>query len=160
LSELGQRTSRIVNAAARGLDRLGKEDIAMQVELEILDLAMAAQPSRKSEFLEVAFTQAVRRRAINLRQQFTNTVQGRRGRFKPIPDLDVPEKKRIRPLEFVPDSRNGPEAVLLAFQDEQFRDQAYKIVQVALEGEDDRLLLAFRLHVIDGWPLWSADPNV
>src|SRR5262249_20963431 len=104
--------------------------------------------------------QAVRRRAINLRQQFTNTVQGRRGRFKPIPDLDVPEKKRIRPLEFVPDSRNGPEAVLLAFQDEQFRDQAYKIVQVALEGEDDRLLLAFKLHVIDGWPLWSADPNV
>jgi hypothetical protein len=38
LRQLAQRTMRIVKAAICGLDRLGKEDIAMQVEMEILKL--------------------------------------------------------------------------------------------------------------------------
>jgi len=162
LRELGQRTSRIVNAAICGVDPLGKADIAMQVEVEVLELAIAPEPSRKSEFLEVAFTQAVKRRAINLRERLKTTVQGHCGRYKPNPiqDLDEQEKKRKRPLEFVPDSREGPEAALAAFEDEQFRDQAYEIVRAALDGEEGRLLLAFRLHVVDGWPLWSANPNL
>ena len=162
LHELGQRTTRIVKAAIRGLDRLGKADIAMQVEVEVMELAIAPEPSRKSEFLEVAFTQAVKRRSINLREQFNGTVQAHRGRYKPSPwlDLDEQEKKRKRPLEFVPDIRNGPETALAAFQDEQFREQAYDIVRAALEGEDDRLLLGFRLHVVDRWPLWSADSDM
>jgi hypothetical protein len=162
LRELAKRAIRIVNTVIRGVDRLGKADIAMQVEMEILELAIAPVPSRKSEFLEIAFTQAVKRRALNLCERQKATVQGHRGRYKPRPwvDLDEQDKKRKRPLEFAPDTRDGPEAALAAFQDEEFRDQAYVIVQAALEGEDDRLLIGFRLHVVDGWPLWSANPNV
>jgi hypothetical protein len=162
LHELAQRTTRTVKAALHGLDRLCKADIAMQVEVEILELAIVPEPSRKSEFLEIAFTQAVKRRALNLREQLKSTVQGHRGRYRPGPwaDLDEQDKKRKRPLEFAPDSRNGPETALAAFQDEQFREQAYNIVRGALEGEDDRLMLGFRLHVVDRWPLWSADPKV
>jgi len=160
LQELAQRVTRIVKAAIRGRDPLAKADIAMQVEMEILELAIAPLPSRKSEFLEVAFTQAVKRRAINLREQFKGTVQGNRGRYKPVEDLDEEEKKRKRPLEFAPDTRNSPEAALVAFQDEQFRDQAYQIVMAKLEGEDERLPLMFRLVVVDGWTVWSADPAV
>jgi hypothetical protein len=69
-----------LKAVIRGLDQFGKEDIAKQVEMEILGFALVQQPSRKSEFLEIAFTQAVRRRAINRREQFTGTVQAHRGR--------------------------------------------------------------------------------
>jgi hypothetical protein len=43
---------------------------------------------------------------------------------------------------------------------EQFRDQAYEIVMAELEGEDERLPLMFRLVVVDGWTVWSADPDV
>jgi len=160
LQELAQRVTRIVKAAIRGRDPLAKADIAMQVEIEILELAITPVPSRKSEFLEVAFTQAVKRRAINVRDQLKGTVQGNRGRYKPLQDLDEEEKKRKRPLEFAPDSRNSPEAALVAFQDEQFRDQAYQIVMAKLEGEDERLPLMFRLVVVDGWTVWSADPDV
>ena len=162
LHELAQRTTRTVKAAMHGIDPLGKADIAMQVEVEVLELAIAPEPSRQSEFLEIAFTQAVKRRALNRREQFKGTVQGHRGRYKPKPwvNLDEHDKERRRPLEFAPDSRNGPESAVAAFQDEQFREQAYEIVRAALEGEDDRLMLGFRLHVVDRWPLWSADPKV
>src|SRR5205085_10698011 len=91
LQELAQRVTRIVKAAIRGRDPLAKADIAMQVEIEILELAIAPVPSRKAEFLEVAFTQAVRRRAINLRDQLKGTVQGNSGRYKPLQDLDEEE---------------------------------------------------------------------
>ena len=84
LRELGQRTSRIVSAAICGVDPLGKADIAMQVEVEVLELAIAPEPSRKSEFLEVAFTQAVKRRAINLRERLKTTVQGHPAATSPI----------------------------------------------------------------------------
>lgn len=162
LRELGQRTIRIVKGATQGLDRLEKEDIAMQVEMDVLELVIAPQPSRKSEFLEMAFVQAVRCRAMNLSEQMSRTVQGRRGRYKPSPilDLDEQDKKRKRPLEFAPDHRNGPEAALAAFQDEQFRSQAYDVVQAALQGEDNRLLPAFQYYVVERWPLWSADPDL
>ena len=73
LQELAQRVIRIVKAAIRGRDPLAKADIAMQVEMEILELAIAPVPSRKSEVLEVAFTQAVRRRAINPRSRPAHT---------------------------------------------------------------------------------------
>jgi hypothetical protein len=49
---------------------------------------------------------------------------------------------------------------MVALQDEQFRDRAWEIVQAALEREDHRFLLAFRLVVVDRWPLWSANPEI
>jgi hypothetical protein len=160
LEELAKRVTRIVKATIRGRDPLAKADIAMQIEMEILELAIAPVPSRKSEILEVAFTHAVKRRAINLRKQLKGTVQGNRGRYKPLQDLDEEEKNRKRPLEFAPDGRNSPEAALVAFQDERCRDQAYQIAMEELEGEDERLPLMFRLVVVDGWTVWSANPDV
>ena len=60
LHELAQRTTRTVKAAMHGIDRLGKIDIAMQVEVEVLELAIAPEPSRQSEFLEITFTTSAR----------------------------------------------------------------------------------------------------
>ena len=159
--ELAQRVTRIAKSALRGLDRLGKADIAMQVELEILELAIAPEPSRKSEFMEVAFTLAVRRRVLQLRKKLKGTAEGNRGRYKIDPRLELDEnEKKKRELEFVPDSRNTPEAAMLAFQDEQFREEAYEMVKTALQGEDERFLTAFQLAVVDGWPISSNKPNV
>ena len=34
------------------------------------------------------------------------------------------------------------------------------MVRAALEREDPRFLVAFRLAVVDGWPVWSPNPDV
>ena len=54
LQELIQRMGRLARRWVQGFDEITAEDILWKVERQILDLVVAEEPSRKSEFLEVA----------------------------------------------------------------------------------------------------------
>jgi len=65
LYELMTRVPQIAFASAQGLDEATTEHILFAVERQIYDLVAARPLTRQSEFLEVAFGQAVERRTIN-----------------------------------------------------------------------------------------------
>jgi hypothetical protein len=63
--ELGERVVQLSSKCTRGRRPVDCEAIAMQVEMEILQLVMSDTDSSATEYLEVAFIQAVQYRAFN-----------------------------------------------------------------------------------------------
>lgn len=81
--ELGSRTVRIAAYYAKGFDQDTMNEIVWQVEREIVDLVLTEVPSRQSDFLEIAFGTAVKRRAINIvkiRKRAPRSIAQPRGR--------------------------------------------------------------------------------
>src|SRR5262245_19781710 len=62
VQELSDRTIRMAARLVRDLDRMVREHIVMEVELEILTLVLDATPSSKADFLEIAFAMAIEQR--------------------------------------------------------------------------------------------------
>jgi len=66
---LGRRIAQIARDFASGLPPHVAEDFAIEIAEEVNVLIFASKPSRQSEFLEVAFRRAIKRRAINKRSK-------------------------------------------------------------------------------------------
>ena len=90
LDEISRRTIRIASRKAQGLEEEKTERILEEVRFEILKLILTKESSNQSEFLEVGFASAVRRRTINLVQKYKRTRSFRQEREDD--DADIPEE--------------------------------------------------------------------
>ena len=154
--ELSKRITRLARRSVRGFDRTTAQEIVLKVEIDILELVLAEEPSRKTDFLEIAFAQAIERRTLNAVRNHNNSPMGRRGEI--LADATNEDGDEIeRPIELAADDRPGPEAVLLQLQDEARRPE---LLQKAYDAvEDPRHLEAVILHYSHGWPITCKDPG-
>jgi hypothetical protein len=156
VQELSNRIIRMVRNRVYGLDPRAAEEIPLKVEIEILELVLAEKPSLDSEFLEVAFGQAVERRTIDAIRKYKRSILGgRRGWIVAGKDEDGDEIER--PIELAPDNRPNPEEVLLQLDSKNQRHQLLKKACQAVENK--RHLEAFIMHYAHGWPIVSNDPE-
>src|SRR6266446_9538458 len=65
LQELSRHIVRQARRWVRGLSPAAAEEIILQVEIEILEIVLTETPSRKSDFLEIGFSQALVGRTLN-----------------------------------------------------------------------------------------------
>jgi len=156
--ELDKRIVPIVRRWAQDFDTTASEEILWKVEKEILDLLVATEPSRQADYLEVAFGQYVKRRTINAVQKYDSSVMGRRAEFLPHPANTDDLNKIERPLEFSPDNRAGPQAILLEAEGENLMPELLQKAYDAVEDPAD-LELA-KLYWGEGIPIECSDPNV
>ena len=152
--ELSRRIAHLVNGFTQNLDNeAAAEDIAMKVEDHIMGLVLTEEATRQSDYLEVAFTKAVKRRAIDaVRRYKTSWMGAHRGEVVPNGgDMDLDEFEEVeRPIEFARDPGVSPETIVLRAD----------LIQKAYDAsEDPRYLEAVILHLGHGWPIESADPD-
>jgi hypothetical protein len=145
--EVGRRTARIAKRHVWLLDRDEAKDVVSQVEVKILELAVDKTQSRKAEFLEMSFVQAVEFRAIKAAEQYQNSPFGKRGWFSG-PDDDASDIEQ--PFHLLPDRQPNPEEAALNDErkplERNWIDTAFNVIK------DPRRLLAFVLRHGYGWP--------
>jgi len=152
LQELSKRIIRLARRWVRGLDRITAEDIVLKVEIDILEFVLTEKPSRKTDFLEIAFAQAVERRTIDALRKHNNSPMGHRGEI--LTDATDEDGDAI---ERAADDRPGPEAILLQLEDEARRPELLRKACDAVK--DPRHVEAAILHYGHGWPITSKDPT-
>jgi hypothetical protein len=159
LQDLSRRIVFIVRRWCRMLDKFTMEEIAVRVEIEILELVLAQTPSVQSQFLEMAFAKAVESRTIDAIRKHKTSPFGRRGETEADSDNeDDAELEEVdRPLELVEEPGPGPREIFLQREDE--RHQAELIERAYAAVKDPRHLQAAILHHRDGWPIKSKDPG-
>jgi hypothetical protein len=145
LEELRKRIPRLSRRLLTGLDPLSAEDILLNAEIAILELVLSSERSLKTEFLEVAFAQALETLTIDvIRKQKKSAMDGR----GEIVEVRMDEEIE-RSIELIPDDQ--PTAFDTVLQSERLRllDIAYAAV------EDPRHLDAVKMHYLDGMPIHS-----
>ena len=153
---LSKRIHRLARSRLRGFDRMTAEELVLKVEIDILELVLAPKPSLSSEFLEVAFAEAVIIRTLRALRAYKRSPQGHRGEMLPgATDEDGNEIERL--IELAPDNRPGPEAVLLQLGEETARADLAEKARKAVK--DSQHFEAVMLHFGDGKPIRSSDPN-
>jgi hypothetical protein len=155
IHKLSKSVGRIAQHWAQGFDRITTDEILLQVEIEIIELVLAENPSRQSEFLEIAFGKAVERRTIN-------AVEKRRNSPMPLnagsgDGSGRDEMEMESPAESVPDECPNPEEIVEQLEDE-IRCRAL-ISKASAAVKDPRHLKAVILRHIRGWPITAKDPN-
>jgi hypothetical protein len=146
---LSKRIHRLARAKLRSLNKDTAQELILTVEAELFDLVMAHKPSLRSEFLEIAFAEAVKERTLKARRAYKRSPAGHRGEIAPGA-MDEDGDALERPVELAPDSRRSPQAVALEnVQFDKLRDAM----------EDPRQFDAVKLHFVDEIPIRSSDPK-
>jgi hypothetical protein len=154
--ELITRITRHARRWVWGLDPTIAEEIVSKVEIDIMNLVLAQESSRKTEVLEVAFARAVKRRTVNAARNHKGSPMGRRGRIQAdATDEDGDEIER--PIELVADDRPGPQTILLETEDEARRPELIRKLLDAVKHPQQRE--ALDLHYLGGLPITSRDPG-
>lgn len=149
---LCRRIVRIAGRLARGFDPEVTKEILLEVQGQIIELLFATTPTRQSEFLEIAFTQAVQRRTINLVDKVTNTPE--------LVVVDGGREEGGEPeyiAESIPENRPGPEQVLLQLADQTKRSILIRRALAAVK--DPRHVHAVILRYVRDWPITDKDPT-
>jgi hypothetical protein len=146
---LSKRIHRLARAWLRSFSKDIAEELILKVEDELFDLVMAQKPSLRSEFLEIAFAEAVKERALKARRAYKRSPAGQRGEVAPGA-IDEDGDEIERPIELAPDSRRSPQAI--ALENAQF-DKLRNAMQ------DPRQFDAVRLHFVEEMPIRSSDPK-
>jgi hypothetical protein len=154
-SELITRIVPIARSATRGFNFNTRDDILCRVEKAIFRLVFAETPSRKSEILEVAFGQAVKRRTLDEVDRHRRSEWGQTFSASVDDDEDFSELDRL--IESVEDHRPGPEASLLIRESKEVLQKLYRRAKMAIEDPQDRK--AVTLHICKGVPIESMDPK-
>lgn len=147
--ELLKRVNRMARHWVAPFNEVTRDYLLEQIEIEMIKLVLAEKPTRRSDYLEIAFAKGLRQLAFNVIGKHRNTF-GRRGDVIPMTDDDEDLDEIERPLEFVPDNGRSPQTLALT------ADLIRKIKQ---RVEDPRLFEAALLHWGYGWPVRSKDPK-
>jgi DNA-directed RNA polymerase specialized sigma24 family protein len=132
-----------------GFDEVTEEFILEQIEIEIVKRILTDTPTRRSDYLEMAFARAVRRIALDIIRKAKKSPEGNRGDIVPyLDDQDHDFDKIERPIELAPETGPSPETqALVAVMFEQACDAVV----------DPKDLEAAVLHYCEGWPVASLD---
>jgi DNA-directed RNA polymerase specialized sigma24 family protein len=145
--QLGRHIARIAKDVAKGFDPTTTDEMVVKVGQDVMGLVVAQSPTRQSEFLEVAFRVAVKRRTIN-------EVQKRR--HHPRQCQLVPTHDKTNPLESVEDDGPSPEESAMAAEECELTP---KLIRKGLAAiKDPRHREAVVLHHLEGWPI--TDKNL
>jgi hypothetical protein len=146
---------RILKAArrwCRGFDPMATEDILDNVLTEMVGRLLAPQPTRASEFLELAFERVVK--TCTLKQVAKHAKRTEEPGGGTSEDGGSHEE---RPEEEIADPGPGPEEIISALADRQYRAELVRKAQAAIT--DPRHLEAVVLRHVHGWQLTASDPS-
>ena len=147
VEEIDKRVADIAERYVRTLRKETGEDIVMKVQDEFRKLILAERASAGTEFLEIAFALAVKKRTLQLVSLYLCSPWSRRV------EIDAPDAADDEDAEWRLDSRPGPEAELLALERKEFSESALDAIT------DPRHRKAAILHWLEGWPIVSKDKD-
>jgi hypothetical protein len=150
LQELMNRIVHMARHWVSGFDEATKDYLLGQIDIEMLKLVLAEKPTRRSDYLEIAFAKALRQLTFNVIRKHSKSPMGRRGEAIPTTDEDDDPEEIERPLDFVPDNGRSPQTLVL---------QADLIRKIKERVQDPRHFEAALLHWGYGWPITSTDPD-
>lgn len=136
--ELHRRIPPLAGRWIRDFDPTMTDLILSNLETVIFDLILNPKGTAQTDCLEVAFGQAVKRRAINMAEKYRNDPMARRGEIAEdahsLPEQEVGEAGRPT-------------------LDPELLQKAYEKVK---DPED---LKMFKLYYVEGVPIQSSDPE-
>lgn len=154
IAELCRRLARIAKPLAQGFDSGTTFEIVCRVESEVVALLLAENPSRQSEFLEIAFNQAVQRRTINVVEKYQHRPAILSYLRAEASDEDDESESLV---ERVKDERPGPEDIVSQLEDAARRPELLRLAFAAVQ--DHRHVEALILRYVRGWPITDKDPT-
>jgi hypothetical protein len=142
-----------------GFDDAATEYIVLQAERQVLELVLMETPSRQSQFLEIAFAKAVKRRTLTAVRSHKRSVRGHIGEFPSAANDEDAGEETERPIELAPDGGSSPEAILIEAQDEE---QRRRWLGIAYKAVKNRKHLKAVLLRFQGMPVTSNEgkPNL
>jgi hypothetical protein len=155
IESLNHRILQTAGRWCRGFDPMTTEDIRDKVLTEMLSRLLALQPTRASEFLEIAFERVVKTCTLKQVAKHPKRIVKLGGGGSSDPeDADSREE---RPEDQVPDPGPGPEEIISELADEEDRAALISNAQAAIK--DPRHLEAVLLRFVHGWPVTARDPS-
>ena len=152
VNQLLRRTTNIAQRWARGFDCAQTEEILTEVRDHVIELLCTADPSPQSEFLEVAFSMAVKNFTLNMVAKVENKPQLVVVDDRGHPDEDEPHYV----TDSIPETGPGPEDVLLQLADQQKR--SILVAKALAVVKDRRHVEAIILRYVWHWPITDKDP--
>lgn len=145
--------TRLVNLADRYVRRLPQvtaEDIVTKVQGEFLQLILEEPASATTEFLEVAFALAVKKRTLQLVNLYLASPWSQRGyAAAERDDAEITERE----LQRIPDDGLGPEGALLHKEDQALCKERCEQALAAITDPVDQEIAT--LHWLEGFPIVS-----
>ena len=146
INELMDRILKTARKWAKGFDTTNTEEILFKVEQKVIDLLLAESPSRQSEYLEIAFTDKVKKLTLNAVQKCKSSPLYR---TKDVTDsTETAEPADHRPV---------PDEVLLLIESRTRRPELMRRAYAAVK--DRRHLEAVILRHVHNWPIKDKDPD-
>ena len=143
--ELSDRTHHVVIRWARGFSKVETEEIVYTIDRKIIELVLAAEPSNQSEILEVAFSEAVKRRTL----KEVSKVLNRPSSSKKSVDMENPPER--------PDEGVGALEQLLRVEDAARLPGLLRKAEGAVRDPRHYEVLVLRFGY--DWPIQSNDPE-
>jgi DNA-directed RNA polymerase specialized sigma24 family protein len=150
VQELRRRILHQARRSLRGVDSLVTEEILLNVEIDILETLLTPNPSRQTDFLQIAFAKVIQGKTVNALEKQRNSVLGHRGEFIVDAAEDADDVEEMGgPLALVADTRPNPEEALLQLEEQNER---HRLLRKALRAvKDPRLRKAVILHYGHDW---------
>jgi hypothetical protein len=146
VEEIDRRIVDLAGRYVRGLPQVTGEDIVMKVQHEFRQLILADRESARTEFLEVAFALAVKKRTLQLVNLYKSSPWSRRANA-------AAEAADEELAERIPDGRPDPERILLEQERQDLCKESCERALGAITDPLDREIAA--LHWLEGWPIQS-----
>ncbi len=148
---LCRRLLAVARSIAGGFETAEREEILREVQDQIIELLFPKVPTRQTEFLEIAFREAVKRRTINVVEKVK-----KRPKLVVVSDTRDEEDDPEHLVESLPEKRPNVQEVLLRLAD---KAQRSILVRTALAAVKDRRHVdAVILRYVYDWPIRHSDP--
>ena len=150
IEELTKRIGVRARRFCQSLDDFDEEQLISNVEIKVLELLLTKEPSRKRDFLEIAFAKTIKDLALDFFKQLENSPVGH---LVDVVETDEDDDKVERPIEYVPDDEPEPEETLLDLDN---RIRRHRLLRRLLKAVTDRRHReAVILHYAHGLPITS-----
>jgi hypothetical protein len=149
---LCRRLLPVARSFAGGFETVVTDEILREVQDQIIELLFQKIPTRQTEFLEIAFREAVKRRTLNV-------VEKVKKRPKLVVVADRRDEEDDDPehlVESLPEKRPNVQEVLVRLADEAQRSILIRTALAAVK--DRRHVEAVILRYVYGWPISHSDP--
>jgi hypothetical protein len=155
---LRKRVTGRVRRFCKGLDQVDREEVLLAVEMKVLELVLVNETSRRRDFLEIAFAQAVKSFTDDEREKLRNSPSGNVVDYAEGSCEDADDEQIERPIEYLPTEEPEPEEALLVLDNKKYR---HRLLRKALAAVPDRRHReAVILHFGKNWPITSKKRGI